>query len=548
MALILGFGTLAALAPRSFGFECLSVSGNSEKKDPGRLFMGDPLLTPTTVIAGKTCHVFNGWPELFSCLKGEVSCGVEIPNGTHVLLYQGAHGGRGGLASCNAGDYPGDKLFEDLAGLSTKFRLGYVSASCFSTDLQAKRIRWEAAHPDSKTIDRLCMVTASPFGAMADNDPLPSFMVSKAKVGRTMQQLFVEDAPKDLNFVLSSTPWESLGIGPYLNSATAENAKPLLERLNRFASASDSELGKKWKKLITSCGTEDELQAWMASDTSTQTFISLTQAEGWIRGLKQDITPEEWSQAVFLSQTGDAKLKLTREQEAEWVAQKVNDPNYTNYLKQYPLCIDGVKAGLAGLKNRVTTQGRRLLAFREVTGMIAGTLILVLGKTKTIWVGSGRGGSKLTVPDGPSCSEVFHWFGIKPDFLPSVKAHDWEAHLRLRSARQRLVQSFQTHGSARKIAGAEVAAPGSPATPCEAMAKEIIDQFLGLSLSPYQYDAFDGKSHHPISQSFNQVSALMYGFSRDAIRTDSYANSLDLRRRTACEKFRFKSIAMPKSP
>ncbi len=105
LIILYSFSLLGVENPR---FTCVIISG--EKKDWNKTFSitRRPIMdTENQTISGHNCVKVDGWSELDRYSE-------SLPKNSQILIHQGTHESKGGVAHCNNGDDDSSKILDSL--------------------------------------------------------------------------------------------------------------------------------------------------------------------------------------------------------------------------------------------------------------------------------------------------------------------------------------------------------------------------------------------------------------------------------------------------
>lgn len=197
---------------------CVIISG--AKRDHNKAFDLPMYKQDSIVIGNHDCVIVDDW------VTAVIVAERMIPG--ELLIIQGTHGGSDGSFACNGGDATADEVLTNLNRLSKRHKVGAAIDSCFSGEIMRKKLI-EDVGKDAKDLEGLCLVTSSQLGRITyggKNDL--SNVLSRAKAGQTLEQIFVESN----SGMISSAAWSEAGIPQYLMNKTAELGMNVLQKVD----------------------------------------------------------------------------------------------------------------------------------------------------------------------------------------------------------------------------------------------------------------------------------------------------------------------------
>jgi hypothetical protein len=164
------------------------------------------------------CSIFNSYPELDAYLSRSY-----LPEGSPILVIQAAHGGAGGTGEFNGGLIEADQELVAYRKLANHFSVAIMNQSCFSGTLLQEKLEWDDAHPQSKSIDNLCLWADS----LPNRESYSSVYSESFKRPYTFEDAYLA-SPKG---ILSSAAWSESEMTGY---TTARRPMPIwmLKRAN----------------------------------------------------------------------------------------------------------------------------------------------------------------------------------------------------------------------------------------------------------------------------------------------------------------------------
>ncbi len=105
------------------------------------------------------CTVVKSWKSFQIKMKTK-----SEHDKSKVLVFQIAHGGASGVCGSDDGNESAADVLQVMNNVSRDRKLGVVNLSCYSGDLLAHKIANDLKNPSSKSVDNLCLITATSFG------------------------------------------------------------------------------------------------------------------------------------------------------------------------------------------------------------------------------------------------------------------------------------------------------------------------------------------------------------------------------------------------
>jgi len=194
--------------------DCYVVTGvdRAEEHDDPVFSMFRPKADGNTVnFKNQKCIAVKSWKRLSDIIKR-----LER-NDQKILVYQAAHGGKGGISGSDDGNEAATEIFNIMKSISITRKLGVINLSCYSGDILAHKLLNDVQEANSKSIDNLCLITASSFGR-------PTALLGDTKdliynLNPNQENALVEFFLKSEDMLSSATPWDQ---------------QPLMEALSRM--------------------------------------------------------------------------------------------------------------------------------------------------------------------------------------------------------------------------------------------------------------------------------------------------------------------------
>lgn len=217
LAVILFFTTFTLPAK-----ECVVISG--AKKDYNNAMENAEIIKQDSQFNSWNCKVFDSW-----FLADDYLIKKNLKKGEQLLIISGAHGTPGGGAQNNSSEVDGEQIFNFLEKYSAKYKTAVMINSCYSGDLIRRKIKNDFIKDDQSNMANLCIVTSSYFNQYSYG---VSEIIMLENLKKSSGQNILEYVSDKENFLISSSPWSTLGISQYLSLKDVNDAVNLLQELN----------------------------------------------------------------------------------------------------------------------------------------------------------------------------------------------------------------------------------------------------------------------------------------------------------------------------
>jgi hypothetical protein len=288
----------------AFAIECATIFGTRWDHNKATLFYKSYLNAIEKKLKTR-CKQFDSWESL----------GKEMQNSTEpLLILQDTHGGRGGSVASNADECEDpERILTILRKLSQTRKVASFHNSCYSGDLLERKLLLDESEPLDRSIDNLCVATASFFSRESvDWYRLPRYLNPEATMRSAIGNRNVH-TPADViragnTGMISSLPWRESGAVDYWIHQELSKGIRFLNYLSQKGSYCDDRISK---SSACACAPSENLAkctAGFLSKTMNFDGFSLMDSARWVRE-SFDVSEAGWMNRDPLQQEIASAMK-----------------------------------------------------------------------------------------------------------------------------------------------------------------------------------------------------------------------------------------------